>query len=107
MSRKASRKPAYQTRIAKERIEILFSQAGKEFRKHPERSDRYVQLARKIAMRYNVGVPGELKKRFCRKCQSYLVPGANCKVRTAKKTLSVMCLKCGTTTRHPIGPKNI
>ena len=36
--------------VAKERISILFSQAQEAFHEHPERSNRYVALARRIAM---------------------------------------------------------
>ena len=35
--------------IAKERMDILFSLAEKEFIEYPERSHRYVELARKIS----------------------------------------------------------
>lgn len=41
------RKPEWQEDIAKERIEILFRLAENEFKKYPERSRRYIQLARK------------------------------------------------------------
>ena len=108
MAKKSAGRPAYQTRIAKERVQILFNLAGKEFKKHPERSHRYVQLARRIAMRYNIRLPQELKRRVCKKCHRYLVPGVNCRVRMSMKTLTVVCLGCGTTARYPLkGSKNI
>ena len=90
-------------RIAKERVEILFNLAESEFRKHPERSKRYVELARKIAMKYNVRLPNDLKVRFCRKCNSYLKPGVNSRVRTRKDKQSVIvtCLVCNHVSRHP------
>ena len=37
-----------QKRIAKERIEILFSEAGKAFSGNPERSNDYIKQARRI-----------------------------------------------------------
>ena len=40
--------------LGMERINKLFEQAKSEFESHPERSHRYVALARKIAMRYNI-----------------------------------------------------
>ncbi|NIO23017.1 MAG: ribonuclease P [Candidatus Aenigmarchaeota archaeon] len=96
-------KPSGWKRIAKERVSILFKQAGKEFRKHPERSKRYVELSRKIGMRYNVRIPKDLRRRFCSKCSSYLRPGVNCRVRTSesKQAVTVTCLVCGFVSRHP------
>ncbi|MFQ5647779.1 MAG: ribonuclease P protein component 4 [Candidatus Aenigmatarchaeota archaeon] len=105
VSRKSARKPASQVRIARERVQILFRLAGREFRPHPERSHRYVQLARRIAMRYNIRLPRELKRRVCKKCHRYLVPGANCKVRTCQKIVVVVCLECGAAARYPLKPK--
>jgi ribonuclease P protein subunit RPR2 len=97
------KRPESWERIAKERIGILFSLAGKEFREHPERSKRYVELARKIGMRYNVRLTKEMKMRFCRKCLSYLKPGVNSRIRTNKDRQAVVltCLECGHVSRYP------
>ncbi len=98
-----SSRPGWQQEIAGERIELLFRQADEEFREHPERSDRYVELARKIGMRYNVRIPKELKVRFCGSCKAFLLPGVNSTVRSSSRSLSmeVKCHKCGETTRMP------
>ena len=66
--RKHKPKPAKQRKLALERIEELFKQADKAFKKNPELSDRYVHLARKIAMKYKVKIRSPLKKRFCKHC---------------------------------------
>ena len=52
-------------RIALERMEILFHEAEQEAR-HDRwaRARRYVDLARRIGMRYNVRVPARFKRRF-------------------------------------------
>ncbi len=96
-------RPEAWKKIARERIQILFELAKKEFDKHPERSKRYVELARKIGMRYNVRLTKEMKMSFCKKCFSYLKPGINCRVRVRKDKQSVIltCLKCGHISRHP------
>ncbi len=96
-------KPGWQKEIAMERIRKLFEQAENEFKKHPERSNRYVEMARKTAMRYNIQIPGALKKRFCKKCGSYLVPRINCRVRTSAKqqAVTITCLNCGSIRRYP------
>jgi ribonuclease P protein subunit RPR2 len=106
--RRPDRKQIWQKRIGSERIRILFDLASSEFKKHPERSDRYVQLARKIAMRYNIRMPKSLKRKVCKKCHKYLVPGKNCRVRTSapQKSVIVKCLECGNVTRHPYRKKN-
>ena len=97
-----SQKPDWQTKIAKERIEILFSLADKEFKKHPDRTRRYVELARKIGLRYNVRLPKEEKRKFCKNCNTLLKPGTS-KVRLDKKTrtVNVMCLHCKKVYRYP------
>ncbi len=104
MLKKRSRgKSKWQQDLGLERIKILFDRADFEFKKHPEHSHRYVQLARKIAMRYNIRMPKSLKRKFCKKCYSYLVPGVNCRVRInkAKQALTITCLECGNIMRYP------
>jgi ribonuclease P protein subunit RPR2 len=97
------RKPEWQEDIAKERIEILFGLAEKEFKKYPERSRRYIQLARKIGLRYNVRLPKEVKRKFCKNCNSLLIPGRTEQVRIDSKTKTVArkCLKCNKVCRYP------
>lgn len=100
---KRSQKPEWQTRIARERIEILLSAAEKEFKKHPERARRYVELARKIGLRYNVRLAQDEKKSFCKKCNTLLKPGVTSQTRLDKKTktVNVTCLNCKKIHRYP------
>jgi ribonuclease P protein subunit RPR2 len=100
--RQISKKPDWQQRIAKERIEILFKEAEENFKKHPERSKRYVELARKIGLRYNVRFSKELKRKFCKNCNSLLIPGVSSKVRVEKKNLIIKCLKCNKLYKYPV-----
>lgn len=95
--RRSYRKPEKWISIAKERITILFSLAERERNDHPERSRRYVELARKIGMRYNVRLGKERKRRFCSKCNSFFIQGKNCKARARKEKQSIVfkCLECG------------
>lgn len=103
MRKKTRKKPAYQIKIAKERIEKLFSLAEKELDK-PERSGRYIELARKIGMRYNVRL-GKLKRKFCKGCNTLLKPGVTAQVRIDKKTVIIKCLKCNKIYRYPFEKK--
>jgi ribonuclease P protein subunit RPR2 len=95
------RKGAYRSReIAQERIERLFQLAAQEQQLHPERSDRYVQLAWQISTRMRVRLPRHLKMLFCKGCRCYL-PARGSRVRLREKVLVTTCLKCGRQTRRP------
>lgn len=89
-----SKKPKKQKQIALERIRILFKQAEEEFNNDPELSDRYVQLARKLSMKYKIPIPRELKRKFCRHCYSYLKPPVNCRIRVNKGKVIYYCRNC-------------
>ncbi len=89
-------------RIALERMVVLFRLAEKEaLARHEARARRYVELARRIGMRYNVRVPPEFRRRFCKKCLHYLVPGVSARVRVGDGRLTVTCLACGAIQRMP------
>jgi ribonuclease P protein subunit RPR2 len=96
MQRSRRNKPQSWLNIAKERIEILFSEARKTASENIKRATRYVFLARKIGMRYNIRIPAKHRREFCHHCHSYLLPGKNCKVRTNPKTKCVeyYCAEC-------------
>lgn len=95
------RKEVYRSReIAQERIERLFQLAAQEQNKHPERSDRYVQLAWQISTRMRVRMPRHLKMLFCKGCRCYL-PAWGSRVRLREKVLITTCLRCGRQTRRP------
>ena len=66
--------------IALERIEILFTQAHKN-RDNPDLANRYVALAREIAMRRRLRMPRKFRHSFCPACHAYFVPGENIRVR--------------------------
>lgn len=92
--------------IAGERIHILFEAAEEEALAHRlARSDRYVELARKIGMRYNVRIPPRHKRRYCRHCHAYLLPSRNCRVRLRGRTITVHCDSCKRFSRIPYKPR--
>jgi len=102
MPRKNYKKPAQQLKIAKNRINFLFQHAKEVFKEDSRLSDKYVKMARRIAMKYKIRLPSLLKKRFCKHCHKYLVPGANCRVRIHKHRLIYYCLGCKHYIRHHI-----
>src|SRR3989339_2093019 len=90
--------------IARKRINRLFSSAEKAFHENSEHSDRYVAIARKISQKYKVKIPIPLKRRFCRHCNTFLVPSKNCRIRLHKERVIYYCLKCRKFTRMPYKP---
>lgn len=98
-----SKKPTWQTEIARERIQILLNLARKELERHSDRSRRYVELARKIGLRYNVRLSKNDKKSICKKCNTVLIYGKTSLVRleSNKKTLNIICKNCSNIIRIP------
>ncbi len=89
-------------RIARERIQILFRNAEEVFPADPCLSDRYVQLARRIAMRHRIRIPLDLRRRYCRSCESFMVPGITARVRIHRRKVVVTCLRCGKQRRYSL-----
>jgi ribonuclease P protein subunit RPR2 len=96
-------KPLRQIKIAKERIEILLNLAKVEFENYPERSKKYVELAKKIGKRYNVRFTKEQKRSFCKKCNQLLIPNKTSEIETdsRKKLIIIKCTNCGNIYRDP------
>lgn len=86
---------------ALESVKKLFSEADAAFPESTELSDRYVAMARKAAQRARVSIPQLFKKRFCRHCGCYWMPGKTVRVRLQKQKVVYYCLKCRHYTRHP------
>jgi len=89
-------------RIARERIRVLFDKAEAVFSNNPSLANRYVTLARKIAMKVNVRIPRDLKKKYCKHCYKFLMPGVNCRIRVKDKTIVCYCFNCKKYMRLPL-----
>ncbi len=94
------KKPSDQINIAKERIDNLFLQAEEIYGEDPALSDRYVELARTIAMKFKVRLTPH-KKKFCKHCYKYLRQGVNCRVRTLNGKVVYSCFSCKKFMRFP------
>jgi len=95
--------PKYkQKEIALERINILFNEAEKTFSKNKALADRYVSLARKIAMKVKLKLPLKLKRKFCKHCYKFLMPGVNSRIRTRNGKVVISCFECKKFMRIPI-----
>ena len=102
MPTKHFQKPAQQVNIAKKRIKFLFEEAKNSFKKDSKLSDKYVKIARRVAMKYKIKLPSQLKKKFCKNCYKYFVPGVNCRVRIHKHRIIYYCLSCKRFMRYPV-----
>lgn len=86
--------------IARERIEILFAEAHKATSAGKGvRAKRYVTLARRLGMRYNVSLPGRYRRWVCGGCSAYLVPGVNATARLRPRRFVISCKECGAVKR--------
>ena len=90
-----------ESRIAKERVAYLIGRAEEYKTKDYELARRYVELAKRIAMRYRVRIPKELKMTYCKKCL-YPYREGRFRVRIRKSRVIVTCLNCGYVRRIPI-----
>lgn len=95
-------------RIAMQRIHTLFRLAKETYREDSTLAQRYVDIARKIAMAAKVRLPKEYRRQICRHCKSFILPGVNCRVRIKQRRephVVITCLECGRHMRIPLKSK--
>ncbi len=85
--------------IARERIKVLFEEAEKA--KTQELANKYVQTARKIAMKFNLRLPRGYKRKFCKHCYNYF-RNQNYRVRTKNGNVVYYCLNCKKYMKFPL-----
>ena len=99
------RRTGAMVRIARERVSALFGLAEKEASSgHSELADRYVGLARRIGMRYNVRLLTEYRELYCRGCSTFWVEGRTVRTRLRGGPRVRTCLKCGRERRTMLRP---
>jgi ribonuclease P protein subunit RPR2 len=87
-------------RIARERIADLFALAEREATQGNGRlAGRYVALARRVGMRYNVRLLAEYRELYCRGCSAFWVDGRTVRTRIRSGRRTRTCLLCGRTRR--------
>jgi ribonuclease P protein subunit RPR2 len=92
-------------RIALQRVHTLFSLAREVIHEDAELAQRYVKIARRIAMRTKLRLPKEYRRLICRHCKSFILPGVNCRVRIQSRRephVVITCLNCGKHSRMPL-----
>jgi ribonuclease P protein subunit RPR2 len=91
-------------KVAKERVERLFTLAERVFPYEPALADRYVEIALAVQQKAKIRLPRKWKRRYCRRCHSFLVPGVNARVRLRDRPyphVVIKCLNCGHIMRYP------
>ena len=91
-------------KIALQRIRTLFDQAVKIVDVRPDLAQKYVEYARKIAMRTRIRLHKEHMLLICGNCKRFIFPGVNCRVRMQSSRQShvvITCLHCGEHMRIP------
>lgn len=91
--------------LAFQRICHLFTEAENAFSTHPKRSERYVTLARKIAMKARIPLPRALKRTYCKHCGAYLKAGITSRVRLRNNFILSTCLRCHALQKFPYGKR--
>ncbi|MFH0868528.1 MAG: ribonuclease P protein component 4 [Candidatus Woesearchaeota archaeon] len=94
MRKKFKGTKSQQKKLALNKVNELFKKAKEAFDKKPDLADKYVQKARRTAMKYKVKLPLEFRRSICKKCHKYLIPGKNLRVRTHKGHVVYCCLEC-------------
>ena len=103
MSRKRSKEKNLQKQIASERIIKLLEMAESHaLEGNMMLANRYVELSRKLSMRYLVPIPAAYKRCFCKHCYSYLLPGVSSRVRISRGRLITSCFQCQKQMRRPL-----
>jgi ribonuclease P protein subunit RPR2 len=95
-------------RIARERVQTLFSLANENVREDPSLAQSYVETARKIAMSAKIRFPRQYRRQVCKHCKSFILPGLNCRVRIKQLRephIVMTCLNCGKQTRIPLAKR--
>ncbi|UCC58834.1 MAG: ribonuclease P [Candidatus Bathyarchaeum sp.] len=91
--------------IALQRVHTLFHLAKKVVHEDPKLAQRYVKIARKIAMKTKLRLPQEYRSLICRHCKSFILPGVNCRIRIQQRRephMVITCMNCGQHSRFPL-----
>jgi len=103
MAKRKTRDKNIQKTVAKNRINKLFLMAEQcALTGKLHLANRYVEIARKLSMRYLVPLPREFKSRFCKHCYCYLLPDVTSRVRFHRGKIVIYCNNCQKYTRIPL-----
>ena len=80
-------------------VKVFFKKAALVSKKDIKLANNYIRKARRLAMKVNLTLPRALKRKFCKHCYDYLIPGNNSSVRFHKSRIVYYCFNCKEYTR--------
>ena len=83
-----------QQKQALNEIAAILNKAREVFDTKPDLAHKYAKKARRIALKYKLKLQPNLRRRICKNCFSFLVPGKNLRVRTTRGHVTYYCLEC-------------
>jgi ribonuclease P protein subunit RPR2 len=103
MSKKKLKNKKLQKKIANERIKKLFYLTKvKVLDGDYYFANRYIFLIRKLAMKYRLSLPKEIKRSYCKNCYYLLIPSKNCRIRIHRRKIIIFCYNCKKYIRLPL-----
>jgi ribonuclease P protein subunit RPR2 len=88
---------------ALQKIRALFDAAALAFPADPARSHALAAQAHRLLLRSKAKLPVILKRRYCKYCRAFWVPGRTVRVRLGKGNIVYTCLACRRIRRMPLG----
>jgi len=102
MSRKPSRRPKFQEKLARDRINKLFHLLDLKNFNAQINPKKCINFVKQIGKRYNQRLPSSHRLKFCRRCSTKF-SSDNSRFRISKKGWrSISCLECGAIYRFKI-----
>lgn len=102
------RDKAEERTIARGRIARLFQLAEAAAREgRLDLAHRYVTLARRLGTKHVVRLGRDQRRRVCRACGAFLVPGRTSRVRARGGKMTQTCLACGAVRRFGYGREQL
>ncbi len=89
----------------KEAVETISKLFSKAQHAPQEKADSLVLKAQKMAQKANIRLPRELKRRYCKHCNTHIKTGTNARIRTRNGMLIIYCYKCKKFTRQALKEK--
>lgn len=89
-----------------DKILYLFDSAEETIATNQTLANKFVKSARRIAMKFKVRLPANVKKMFCKHCGVFFIPGKNYRVRIKDKKLIYTCFACRHIARFPTKTRN-
>ncbi|MEM2916553.1 MAG: ribonuclease P [Candidatus Woesearchaeota archaeon] len=91
-----------QKESALQQVRALFDAAALVFPQNPSEANRLTTKAHRLVLRSKLKLPAVLKRRYCKSCRAFWVPGKTVRVRLAKGRIVYSCLSCKKIKRMPI-----